>query len=116
MELKKVCGEYETVELAELAAGRIRRTVQGIRHITVQPLGRAEASLSGHTRYTMLPANMRMQNYATAVMVSEISDDVVPEPFYRRTAEVMVLCDEAVLGRVVGLLQATGAVHLQKSR
>lgn len=114
MELRKIQGEFETEDLAELAAGRIRRTVRGVRHASVHKIGGAVESLTDRQRYTMLPANMRMMNYATAVMISDISDDTVPEPMQRRNAELIVICDEGTADAAEGIMQAVGALHVRK--
>lgn len=115
MELCRLRGEYEAVELAELAAGRIRRSVRGVQRTLVQPLGKAAQSLVGKEHYTLLPANIRMSNYLTAVMVSDFSDDVLPEPMYRRTAELLILCDKKTAGSAEAILHATGAMKVRKS-
>ncbi len=115
MELCRIRGEFESVELAELAAGRVRRSVQGVQKAVVQQLGKALEGYTGRQRYTLLPANMRMYNYATAVMVSDISDDVLPEPAYRKSAELIVLCDAQTADRASAIMQAAGAVRMRKS-
>ncbi len=115
MELCRIQGEFETIELAELTAGRIRRSVPGIRKIMVQALGRVGDNPVSRQRYTMLPANLRMQNYITAVMVSEISDDVLPEPSYRRTAQLQIICDVQTADRASALLLAAGAWGIRKN-
>lgn len=114
MKLCRIQGEFEAVELAELTAGRIRRSVAGVKRIAVQPIGRAMRTDTGRQRYTILPANMRMQNYATAVMMSDISDDILPEPLYRRNVSLLVLCDAPAADRACAIMQAAGALKLQK--
>jgi len=116
MELCRIRGEFEAVELAELAAGRVRRSVRGVQRTIVQPIGKAAESLVGKQRYTILPANMRMSNYATTVMVSDISDDILPEPMYRKTAELLILCDVRTAGAAEAIIHAAGAVNVRKSR
>ncbi len=115
MKLHKVEGEFSCTELAELAAGRIRRSVRGVREINVIELGRGMESSVGRKRVTILPANLRMQNYATAVMVSDISDDVLPEPMYRRSVRLLLLCEPDAAGRAASILQAVGAQNVRKS-
>ncbi len=113
MKLQKIQGEFETVELAELAAGRIRRSVRGVQRTAVHRIGRSVDPMMGRERYTILPANMRMNNYATATMISDISDDVLPEPMYRRSAELLILCDAATAGKAAAIMQALGAVKIK---
>ncbi|MBQ2264738.1 MAG: hypothetical protein II341_04965 [Oscillospiraceae bacterium] len=115
MELCRIQGEFEAVELAELAAGRIRRSVDGIRKIMVQSIGRGAEESAGRQRFTMLPANLRMQNYATAVMISEISDDVLPEPHYRKKVQLQIICDARTGDRAYALLLAAGAEKIRKN-
>lgn len=115
MELKNLHAEFESEDLADLAAGRLRRSVKGIRQVSVHRLGRALDSHTGRQQYTILPANLRMMNYATAIMFSDISDDIHPEPLYRRTAELLVICDAASADRASAILQAAGALHVRKS-
>ncbi len=115
MELCRIQGEFEAIELAELTAGRIRRSTDGIRKIMVQALGRVTDNPVNHQRFTMLPANMRMQNYATAVMISEISDDIIPEPALRRTARLQIICDAGTSEKVYSHLLAAGAQNIRKS-
>lgn len=115
MELCRIYGEFESEELAELTAGRIRRNIRGIRRITTHPLGRAVPSARGRERFTMLPANLRMMNYATDVMYTEISDADVPEPMHRKSTELLIICDAEASGRVSAIMQAMGAVHMRKA-
>lgn len=112
MELRRIYGEFDTQELAELAAGRIRRAVRGIRRMTVCPVSANRPSMEGRVRYTILPANPRMMNYATDVMLSEIAQ-TVPEPVLRKEAELMIVCDEAACPRVNMLLHASGAMRVR---
>lgn len=114
MELCRIQGEFEAVELAELAAGRIRRSVPGVRKIMVQSAGRVQEESTGRQRFTMLPANLRMQNYATAVMISDISDDILPETYYRRTAQLQIICDAGAADRAYALMLAAGAQKIRK--
>lgn len=114
MKLSRIECEFSAIELAELAAGRVRRNVAGIKRVMLQPIGRAAEHGNGKERYTMLPANMRMQNYATAVMVSDISDDVLPEPMYRKNVRLVLLCENTAAGRAAAILMAAGAEKMQK--
>lgn len=115
MELCRIYGEFESEEMADLAAGRIRRNVKGIRRITSHPLGHAVPAARGRERFTMLPANLRMMNYATDVMYAEISETDIPEPMRRKTTELFIICDEQASGRVSAIMQSMGAVKLKKS-
>ncbi len=114
MKLEKVEGIFSCTELAELAAGRIRRSVRGVHGIHVIGQGNRVQSPQSGQRYTMLPANLRMQNYVTAVMVSEISDDVLPEPMYRRSVRLLLLCEPETAGKAAAILQAVGAENVKK--
>lgn len=113
MELCRVYGLFETEELADLAAGRIRRGNHGIRRITVHPLGRSVPPARGRERFTMLPANLRMMNYATDVLYAETDPAAVPEPMHRRTAELTVICDKAVQARVTAVMLSLGASNVR---
>ncbi|MBQ7002835.1 MAG: hypothetical protein IJN57_02540 [Oscillospiraceae bacterium] len=115
MELKNLYAEFESEDLAELAAGRLRRTVKGIRQASVHRVGMALDSHTDRQQYTILPANMRMMNYATAVMVSEISDNIHPEPYYRRTAQLLAICDADAADHAAAVLHAAGAFHVRRS-
>ena len=112
-ELERIYAEYDSVELAELAAGRIYRTVRGIRRMTTCRLSGNRQPTGGRMQFTMLPANLRMTNYATDVLYSEMSDAVLPEPLLRQNAELMILCEPASAKRVMTLLHATGALHVR---
>lgn len=114
MELSKIQGEFETEDLAELAAGRIRRSVRGVRRICIHKIGKAVDSLTDRQRYTILPANLRMQNYITAVMLSDISDDTIPEPMQRQTAGLLVICEKTAAEQTAGIMLALGAQKIQK--
>ncbi len=113
--LKKIQGEFQSAELAELAAWRIRRSMHGVHHISIRSR-RIPQQIAGREQYTILPANLRMQNYATAVMISEVSDDVLPEPMYRRSAGLMILCEEKNIRNICAVMQSLGAVNLQISQ
>ena len=110
----RIYGEFASEELAELTAGRIRRAVRGISRMTIKRLGKGMRSYAGRERFTMLPANLRMMNYATDVMISPVSSDVVPEPFYRCSSELLVICTKESAGRVTALMQAMGAVRIRR--
>ncbi len=113
MELCKIYGEFETEELADLAAGRIRRGVRGVRRMTIHPLGRAVPAARGRERFTMLPANLRMMNYATDVMFAEMADSSVPEPLQRTTTELLVICDASAKSRVTAVMQSLGGNRIK---
>ena len=115
MTLCRIYGEFASEELAELAAGRIRRNVRGIRRITTRRLGKALHPAAGREQYTMLPANLRMMNYATDVLISEMSDAGIPEPNFRRSTELLIVCDTQAAGRVSALMQAAGAVDMRRT-
>ncbi len=115
MELTGIYGEFETEELAELAALRIRRSVRGVKRIAVHPIGRSRPYRAGEARFTMLPANLRMQNYVTDVMWSEMTADPL-EPLHRRTTELLVLCTPEAVRGVNAVLHSLGAVRMRESR
>ncbi|MBR3630702.1 MAG: hypothetical protein IKN55_09600 [Oscillospiraceae bacterium] len=114
MELRRVTGVFESEELADLAAGRIRRRVRGIRRITVHPHGRSVPPARGRVRFTMLPANLRMMNYATDVLYSEIAESSTPEPLQRRCAELTVICNDEAEHEVSAVMLALGAYGMQR--
>ncbi len=113
MELCRMKGEFASEELAELAAGRIRRSLKNIRSLRIRKLGKAFPSMNGKQHYTMLPANLRMENYATDVLISEMSDSVYPEYWYRKTAELTVICDKENKADVSATMQALGAMQIR---
>ena len=113
MEICRITGLFETEELADLAAGRIRRSVRGVRRIVVHPLGRSVPPARGRVRFTMLPANLRMMNYATDVLFSETADSTVPEPLHRQTAELTVICNDSDYGCVSSIMLSLGAYGMQ---
>ncbi len=112
MELCRMKGEFASEELAELAAGRIRRSLKHVRSLRIRKLGKALPSVSGRQHFTMLPANLRMENYATDVLISEMSDSVYPEHWFRKSAELTVICDKDDSGAVSAIMQALGAVQV----
>lgn len=114
MKLNRIYGEFDSDSLAELAAGRIRRAVRGIRRMTICRLSGAAHPIGGRVRFTMLPANPRMMNYATDVLWSEYVPSV-PEPMLRQECELMIVCDANVRGRVESLLHAAGAMRVRSS-
>ena len=112
-ELKRIYAEYDSMELAELAAGRIRRAVRGIRRMTVYRLSKHHQPVNGRIRFTMLPANLRMDNYATDVLFSEMAGTAIPEPFLRQDSELMILCEAESGKKIESLLHATGAMRVR---
>lgn len=115
MELCRITGEFSSQDLAELAAGRIRRSVRDVRKLAIRNLGKAVPSMQGKQRYTLLPANLRMENYLTAVMITDLSDSVLPEYYYRKSAELTVVCNTETAGNVSALMQSMGAIHMHRS-
>ena len=112
-ELCRLYAEYDSVETAELAAGRIRRAVRGIRRMTIYRLSKHHQPVGGRIRFTMLPVNLRMTNYATDVLYSEVSTRAIPEPYFRQETELMILCEEKAVKPIVTLLHATGAMRVR---
>ena len=112
MNLCRIKGEFASEEIAELAAGRIRRNIKNIRSLRIRKLGRAMPSMNGKEHFTMLPANLRMENYATDVLISEMSDSSLPEHWYRKTAELTVICDKEKYREVSAIMQALGAMQI----
>lgn len=115
MELIRIYGEFDSQELAELAGGRIRRAVRGIRRMTVCPLSGSRQPVGGRIRFTMLPTNLCANPCMTDVLYSEISSRAIPEPMCRQEAELMVLCDESAGSRVTMLLHAAGAMRVRQN-
>ncbi|MDE5753671.1 MAG: hypothetical protein K2H89_03905 [Oscillospiraceae bacterium] len=115
MELCRITAEFGSQDLAELAGGRIRRTIRNIRKLSIRNLGKAVPSMQGKQRYTLLPANLRMENYMTAVMITDLSDSILPEYYYRKSAELSIVCDADSLGDVSAIMQSMGAVNIRKS-
>lgn len=113
MKLCRMKGEFASEELAELAAGRIRRSLKHIRSLRIRKLGKAMPSMGGKEHFTMLPANLRMENYATDVLVSELSDSSLPEHWYKKTAELTVICDIAESSSVSAIMQSLGAMQIR---
>ncbi|MBQ4465774.1 MAG: hypothetical protein II916_07410 [Oscillospiraceae bacterium] len=113
MELHRIYGEFDTEELAELAAGRIRRTVRGIRRMTICRLSHSMKPINGRIRFTMLPANLQMTTFAVDVMNPEATARAIPEPCLRKDAELMIVCDETSVHRVESLLHAAGAMRVR---
>ncbi len=115
MKLCRLKGELATQDIAELAAGRIRRSIPNIQSIHIRKLGKGVPLPQGRRKFTMLPANLRMENYLTDVMISEISANTIPEYYYRESAELIIICDRQQAGRVSAVMQSLGAVHLQQT-
>lgn len=112
MNLCRIKGEFASEELAELAAGRIRRNIRTIRSLRIRKLGKAVPSMNGKEQFTMLPANLRMENYATDVLISEMSDSSLPEHWYRKTAELTVICDKENYHEISAIMQSLGALQI----
>ena len=115
MQLCKLTGEFSSEELAELAGGRIRRTIRNIRRLSIRKLGKAMPSMQGKQKYTMLPANLRMENYMTAVMISDLSNSIFPEFYYKKTAELAVVCDVDSVSNVSAIMQSLGAINIHQT-
>ena len=114
MNLMKMYAEFETEELAELCAGRIRRNVRGVHRITLRRLSGYRPP-EGKIHFTMLPANLRMSNYATDVLYSEIAVDTIPEPIRRQNTELMAIIEPDAEKRVSSYFHAMGAVNIRKT-
>ncbi|MDE6776951.1 MAG: hypothetical protein K2J25_03340 [Oscillospiraceae bacterium] len=115
MQLNKITGEFASEELAELAGGRIRRTIRNIRSLSIRKLGKAIPSMQGKQKYTMLPANLRMENYITDVMISDLSNSIFPEYYYKKNAELTVVCDSDSVSSVSAIMQSLGAINMKQT-
>ena len=113
MNFIKMYGEFETEELAELCAGKIRRNVKGVHRITLRRLSGYRAP-AGKVHFTMLPANLRMSNYATDVLYSEIAMDTVPEPVRRQNTELMAIIEPDSQKQVSAYFHSMGAVNIRQ--
>ncbi len=115
MNLIKMYGEFETEELAELCAGRIRRNVRGVHRITLRRLSGYRPP-EGKVHFTMLPANLRMNNYATDVLYSEIAMDSIPEPVRKQSTELMAIIEPDSEKQVSSYFHAMGAVNIHQNK
>lgn len=115
MEFVRIYAEFEAPELAELAGGSIRRKLRGVHRITVHPVGAGKQAHTGYERFTMLPANLSMMNYATDVLHAEIASSSIPEPMQRRTTELLVVCDAAAARSVTNILHQFGGNRIRQN-
>jgi len=114
MKLCRMTGEFASQDLAELAAGRIRRSIPHVRSMRTRTLGKAVPFPINKKRFTMLPANLRMENYITDVMISDICASSLPETDYRETTELTVICDAEKSAMVSAVMQTLGAVQIRQ--
>ena len=112
MELRRIYGEFDSEELAELAGGRIRRAVPGIQRMTIYRLTGTRKPLNGRIRLTMLPMHPNMLALVGDPAYSGYQP-AFPEVEQQRAAELLILCEDRSAARVEALLHAAGAMRVR---
>lgn len=112
-----ISAKFEAPELAELAIGRIKKSVRGVHSARLaynRTSSHAEKLRSGSI-YTLIPtvSTVHSYNYFTAVMEQPASEDVIPEPSRSRTASVCLICEEESSDQICSLLHALGGFDLK---
>lgn len=113
--ISRVSAEFEAVELAEAALGRIKESVGDIYKtgIVFNKKSNEASKLRHGITYTVLPTAVTTYNYITAVMESPASEDVIPEPQRRRTAMAYVICEHTSNNNVSAILNALGGLNVR---
>lgn len=113
----RVLGEYESIDAAELASGKIREAGLELRKISIVASKQNYRKTTEIVAYpapactetfTLLTTGVTMQNYMTEAVVTEHSPAEIPEPELRESVTLQVLCDAADADQVRHLMTATG--------
>ena len=118
--MTRISAEFEAPELAELALGRIKKTVSGVHSIRLtynRISDRVERLRSGE-HYTVIPviSTVHSYNFFTAVLEQPASEDVIPEPFRSRNAKLCLICEEKDSPQICSLLHALGAYNVHDGK
>ncbi|MBR2284349.1 MAG: hypothetical protein IJ874_08025 [Ruminococcus sp.] len=108
-----ISAEFDNVETAELAAGKIRRDIDGVYSAKVTGKGIS----SGGTLVSVIPtyANNFSMNFMTAVTESPAADSVKPEPEMRSHAAAYIVCDGSGVDEINAVLNSYGAVNIRSN-
>lgn len=113
----RISAKFEAPELAELAIGRVKKSVHGVhsaRFAYNRMSNHAEKLRSGSI-YTLIPtvSTVHSYNYFTAVMDQPASEDIIPEPSRSRSTSVFLVCEEDSSDHACSILHALGGFDVK---
>lgn len=113
--ITRVSAEFETPELAENAIYRIREKVPVKSANMVYNKSSDEAmKLRNGTVWTLLPTAVTSYNYATGLLESPATEDVIPEPERRRNTTAYIMCEDENLDTVKSVLNSMGGLNIRE--
>ena len=113
--LTRVSAEFENIDMAELAARRLKESVSGVLRTGCLYDRRAERSkiYDNKSHYTLLPMALTTFNYYTAVVEYRVSESFGKEPYQNRKTQLYVVCEENSAANVKSLLNALGGLNIR---
>ena len=113
--LTRVSAEFENIDMAELAAKRLKESVGGVLRTGCLYDRRAERSKinDNKSRYKLLPMALTTFNYYTAVVEYRVSEGGVREAFQNQKTQLYVVCEEESATNVKSLLNALGGLNIR---
>lgn len=116
--MTRVSAEFESPELAELALKRVKETIDGVfsTSIIYDRTSDKALKLRSGTLCTIIPTAVTTHNYFTAVMESPAAEDVIAEPYRRRSASVYAVCDESAVKGVRSVFNSMGGLKIRTPR
>lgn len=115
--ITRISAKFEAPELAELAVGRVKKSVHGVhsaRFAYNRMSNRAEKLRRGSI-YTLIPtvSTVHSYNYFTAVMEQPASEDIISEPSRSRITSICLICDQDSSDRICSILHALGGFDVK---
>lgn len=115
--LTRVMVEFENIDMAEIAAKRVKESVKSARKTGFIYNKKAEktAFYDKNRHYTILPLAATTFNYITASIEYEMTEDTVEEPKRNRRTMLYIICEDDDCENVKSILSAMGGLNISYS-
>ena len=116
--LIRVTVEFENIDMAEIAAKRVKSTLKGVKRSGFIYNRKAEkTAFYDHNRhYTILPLAATTFNYITASIEYDMTEDIIKEPERNRKTMLYILCEESEAENVSSILNAMGGLNITTNK
>lgn len=115
----RVCAEFESVDHAEPALRRIKHEVEGVRKISLLS---EKVNYEKTTEMVAYPFSAVTETFGMVAAGAVIREDMPqdkrkdhtrPEPFFRQTVTLQVLCDSAASHQVSAIITSKGGSNVR---
>ncbi|HEZ7986567.1 MAG TPA: hypothetical protein RWO09_06490 [Ruminococcus sp.] len=115
--ITRISAKFEAPELAELAIGRVKKSVKGVHsaRLAYNRISNHAEKLRSGSIYTLIPtvSTVHSYNYFTAVMEQPASEDIIPEPSRSRSTSIYLICEQDCSDQACSILHALGGFDVK---